>query len=237
MDGQGHFRPLRWAFLGLVSYAESLALQDRIRAAIRRGEQPDHLLLLEHPHVYTMGRSATPDDVLLDEPGRSSLGIEVAETDRGGKVTYHGPGQLVGYPIVDLNPDRRDVRRYVADLQAVLIGTLAHLGISARGGGDSETIGVWVGERKIASIGVHLSRWITTHGFALNVSTDLSLFQGIVPCGLSDVEMTSIQAEIGEAPPPEEVGTICAGEFARVFERSLEAAPVSEDLAQWAVNA
>ncbi len=237
MNARDRFRPLRWAFLGLVDYSDGVALQDRIRSAIRQGKQSDYLLLLEHPHVYTLGRSATPDDVLLDEPGRGDLGIEIAETDRGGRVTYHGPGQLVGYPILNLHPDRRDLRRYVADLQAVLIGTLACYGIRALGGTDPETIGVWVGDRKIASIGVHLSRWITTHGFALNVTTDLSLFDGIVPCGLPSVEMTSIRSEIGSAPSLEEVGRACASEFARVFDRSLEDALVSEDFPLWGTGA
>ena len=221
-------RPLRWAFLGLVSYAEGVALQERIRSAIRLGKQPDHLLLLEHSHVYTLGRSATPADVVLDALGRAGMGIEVAESNRGGQVTYHGPGQLVGYPILDLNPDRRDVRRYVRDLQAVLIRTLEHYGLTAHGGAESATVGVWVDERKIASIGVHLSRWITTHGFALNVTTDLSLFDGIVPCGLPGVVMTSIEAEVGSAPDLAEISRICAGEFAGVFERSLQAAAVAQ---------
>lgn len=222
--GSAPARPLRWAFLGRVSYAEGVALQERIRSAIRSGKQPDHLLLLEHPHVYTLGRSATPADVVLDDLGRAGLGIEVAASDRGGQVTYHGPGQLVGYPILDLSPDRRDVRRYVRDLQAVLIRTLENYGLTAHGGAESATVGVWIGERKIASIGVHLSRWITTHGFALNVATDLSLFDGIVPCGLPGVVMTSIEAEVGSAPDLEEISRICAGEFAGVFERSLQAA-------------
>lgn len=223
-------KTLRWAFLGQLSYSDGVALQERIRSAIRLGKEPDHLLLLEHPHVYTLGRSATPADVVLGDLGRADLGVEVAESDRGGQVTYHGPGQLVGYPILDLNPDRRDVRRYVRDLQKVLIRTLAHYGVTARGGTESATVGAWVGDRKIASIGVHLSRWITTHGFALNVTTDLSLFDGIVPCGLPGVVMTSIEAEVGSAPDLEEISRICAGEFARVFERSLQAAAVPKDL-------
>ena len=156
----------------------------------------------------------------------NSNAMPVYGIERGGRATYHGPGQLVGYPILDLNPDRRDVRRYVRDLQTVLIRTLEHYDLAAHGGAESATVGVWVGERKIASIGVHLSRWITTHGFALNVATDLSLFDGIVPCGLPGVVMTSIEAEVGSAPDLEEISGICAGEFARVFERSLQAAAV-----------
>lgn len=224
MADEGVNRPLRWAFLGRVGYAEAVALQERIREEIRTQAGPDHLLLLEHPPVYTLGRSASAADVVLDESDRARLGIGLEETDRGGKVTYHGPGQLVGYPILDLDPDRRDVRRYVRDLQAVLVETLGHWGISARGGDGPETIGVWVEDRKVASIGVHLSRWVTTHGFALNVSTDLSHFEGIVPCGLSGVAMTSMEAETGSAPAPREVSAVCARVFSRVFERSLVAA-------------
>lgn len=226
-DEAGVSRLLDWTFLGLVGYSEGVLLQERIRSEIQRGEQPDHLILLEHPHVYTLGRSATPGDVVLDDKSRAGLGIDVIESDRGGQVTYHGPGQLVGYPILDLNPDRRDVRRYVRDLQTVLIRTLSHYGIEAHGGEEAATVGVWVGDRKIASIGVHLSRWITTHGFALNVATDLALFEGIVPCGLPGVEMTSIEAEVGCSPGLEEVGRVCAREFAKVFERTLRVGTVS----------
>jgi lipoyl(octanoyl) transferase len=218
-------RPLHWAFLGRVSYPDGVLLQSRIRSAIRSGEVADHLLLLEHPHVYTLGRSASRADLVLDERERADLGVEVAEADRGGQVTYHGPGQLVGYPILDLNPDRRDVRRYVRDLQAVLVGILKRFEVDARGGETPERVGVWVEDRKIASIGVHLSRWITTHGFALNVATDLALFGGIVPCGLPGVAMTSIAAETGSAPDLEEVARICAFEFAGRFDRRLVPAP------------
>ena len=127
----------------------------------------------------------------------AARGVEVAECDRGGQVTYHGPGQLVGYPIVNLSPDRRDIRRYVRDLQEVLIRTLAGYGLAAEPRDGQEYIGVWVGEEKIASIGVHLSRWITTHGFALNVSTDLSYFARINPCGFEASVMTSMAAQLG----------------------------------------
>jgi lipoyl(octanoyl) transferase len=143
-------------------------------------------------------------------------------------VTYHGPGQLVGYPILDLSPDRRDLRRYVRDLQAVLVRTLAAFGIAARGG-EGERIGVWVrgagGERKIASLGIHLSRWRTTHGFALNVAPDLALFGGIVACGLLTVEMTSMARELGGAPELAAVATRTVEEFRAVFGRDLEPDP------------
>src|SRR3954462_13969895 len=190
-------RPLHWSWLGRVSYAEAVEMQHAARAALKAGEGPERFLLLEHPHVYTLGRNASAEDVLAGPEQLAALGVEVAECDRGGQVTYHGPGQLVGYPIVNLSPDRRDIRRYVRDLQEVLIRTLAGYGLAAEPRDGQEYIGVWVGEEKIASIGVHLSHWITTHGFALNVSTDLSYFAGIIPCGLHQVRMPSIERLTG----------------------------------------
>jgi lipoyl(octanoyl) transferase len=221
----GAARTLCWSCLGRVPYAEATEMQLAVRDALKRREGPERLLLLEHPHVYTLGRNASRADVLASPEQLRARGVEVVECDRGGQVTYHGPGQLVGYPIVDLSPDRRDVRRYVRDLQEVLIRTLADYGIAGRPGEEAAFIGVWVGERKIASIGVHLSRWITTHGFALNVSTDLSWFAGIVPCGLDQVEMTSIERLTGQAPAVSEVAAACARRFGEVFGRGLAADP------------
>jgi lipoyl(octanoyl) transferase len=212
-------RETRWSFLGRVPYAEAFALQVAVREELASGLGPERLLLLEHPHVYTLGRNASERDVLLVPSELAARGIEVAATDRGGQVTYHGPGQLVGYPILDLSPDRRDLRRYVRDLQEVLVRTLAGFGIEAAGG-QSE-IGVWVGRRKIASIGVHLARWRTTHGFALNVEPDLRLFGGIVACGLPEVEMTSIARESGRAISVEAVGAGVVRHFAQVFGRRM----------------
>ncbi len=214
-------RELHASFLGAVSYARGLELQLAAREALRRGEGPERLLLLEHPHVYTLGRNAGPADIVAPPEWLRARGIEVHECDRGGQITYHGPGQLVGYPIVDLNPDRRDVRRYVRDLEEVLIRTLSELGVGAgRRGGGSFT-GVWLGERKIASIGVHISRWLTSHGFALNVTTDLSYFAGIVPCGLTGVTMVSIESLTGQRPAVAIVARIAARRFAEVFQREL----------------
>jgi lipoyl(octanoyl) transferase len=207
-----------------VPYAEAVELQLTARSALKSGEGPERFFLLEHPHVYTLGRNATEEDVLAGPEWLRARGIEVAECDRGGQVTYHGPGQLVGYPIVNLSPDRRDVRRFVRDLQQVLIRTLAHYGVAAEGGEEQAFVGVWAGEEKIASIGVHLSRWITTHGFALNVSTDLSYFAGIIPCGLHQVRMTSIERLTGRAPALAEVAAVCARHFGDVFDRELVAA-------------
>jgi len=219
-------RDLHWSYLGRIPYGEAVELQLAVRDAVRHGTGPERLLLLEHPHVYTLGRNASAADVLASPEWLRACGVEVAECDRGGQVTYHGPGQLVGYPVVNLSPDRRDIRRYVRDLQQVLVRTLADYGVAAEPGESQAFIGVWAGKEKIASIGVHLSRWITTHGFALNVSTDLSYFAGIVPCGLSGLGITSIERLTGRAPSLPEIAAVCAGHFADLFGRRLvEAAP------------
>jgi len=227
---QAPARELRWSFLGRVPYGEAVVLQEELRQALRGGgpaaERAEHLLLLEHPHVYTLGRNASAADVLASPEWLRQRGIEVVESDRGGQVTYHGPGQLVGYPILDLSPDRRDVRRYVRDLEEVLIRTLAGFGIAAEVRPGTSFIGVWAGGEKIAAIGVHLSRWITTHGFALNVAPDLSLYAGIVPCGLRQEGVTSMARLLGAAPPLAAVAADLAGHFGEVFARQLvEAAP------------
>jgi len=218
-------REVRWSFLGRVPYREAVTLQEELRRTLRGGAAAEHLLLLEHPHVYTLGRNASAADVLASAAWLRQRGIEVEESDRGGQVTYHGPGQLVGYPILDLSPDRRDVRRYVRDLEEVLIRTLAGFGIAAEVRPGAALIGVWAGGEKIAAIGVHLSRWITTHGFALNVAPDLSLYAGIVPCGLRREGVTSMARLLGTAPPLAAVAARLAGHFADVFARRLVAAP------------
>jgi len=209
-----------WGFLGRVPYAEAGALQARLRDAVKAGEGDEHLLLLEHPHVYTLGRNAVAGDVLAPVAALADRGIEVHETDRGGQVTYHGPGQLVGYPIVNLSPDRRDVRRYMRDLEETLRRTLADYGVAAEARGGDE-LGMWVGGAKVASLGVHLKRWVTTHGFALNVTTDLDFFAGIVPCGLTGVTMTSIERLTGARPPLAEVAARHAAHFGALFEREM----------------
>lgn len=214
-------RELSWSYLGRVEYERAVELQLEARSRVQDGASPDVLLLLEHPPVFTLGRSANPEDVLLPAATLEQRGISVAECDRGGLATYHGPGQLVGYPIIDLNPDRRDLRKYVRDLQEVLVATLATLGIEAQGRMEQPEIGVWVGNQKIASIGVHLSRWVTTHGFALNVTTDLAMFGGIVACGMPTVKMTSIAELTGREVALEVVAELCAKQLGRVFNRQL----------------
>ena len=203
---------LRW--LGRVDYAAALQLQQQLAAARKQGEVSDHLLLLEHPHVITMGRNGHAENVLAGEEILARAGIAYFPTDRGGDVTYHGPGQLVGYPILDLRDWKRDVGAYVRAVEETIITTLAEYGIQA--GRIPKLTGVWVGERKIAAIGVHLSRWVTSHGFALNVSTDLSYFQYIVPCGLTR-PVTSMAA-LGVRASLEEVGAKLAAHFARIFD-------------------
>jgi lipoyl(octanoyl) transferase len=214
-------RSTTWAFLGRVPYRDAEALQHRLRESLLRGEAGESLLLLEHPHVYTLGRNAGPQDLLAGREWLTARGIEVAQCDRGGQVTYHGPGQLVGYPILDLSPDRRDIRHYVRDLMRSLVGVLAACGVPARPAASQEPIGVWTEEGKIASIGVHIRRWVTTHGFALNVSTDLSYFAGIVPCGLPSARMVSIESLTGRSFDLAEVATLAAERFGEAFGREM----------------
>jgi len=209
------------SYLGRVGYAEATALQERLARALKDGEPGalEQLLLLEHPPVITLGRNAHDADVLLDSAALRAIGMEIHRTDRGGQVTYHGPGQLVGYPILSLQPDRRDVARYLRDLEEVLIRTLARFGIAA--GRAPSLTGVWVGDEKIAAIGIHLSRWVTTHGFALNVETELSHFDLIVPCGLRSRGVTSMRKLLGRPVGLEDVAAALAPEFAAVFDRRM----------------
>ena len=200
--------------LGLVPYPEAWALQNRLADARRAGLAPDTLILLEHPHTYTIGRSGTRDHVFLTDSELAVRGITCVDVDRGGDVTYHGPGQLVGYPIFDLGP-QPDVGRYLRNLEDCLIETLADFGIAA--GRLSGYTGVWIGDRKIAAIGVKVSQGVTTHGFALNVSTDLSLFTHILPCGIPDKGVTSMALEVGRAPAMTEVEARVVAHFSNGF--------------------
>jgi len=209
--------------LGRIRYGDALAIQQQLAADRKQGLVSDQLLLLEHPHVITMGRNGRAENLLASDEVMERTGIEYFPTDRGGDVTYHGPGQLVGYPIMDLREWKRDVGAYVRALEQTIIDTLAEYGIEA--GRIPKLTGVWVGDRKIAAIGVHLSRWVTSHGFALNVSTDLSYFQYIVPCGLTK-PVTSM-AGLGVRASWEEVGRRLAPHFARNFECEISVeAPV-----------
>lgn len=205
----------RW--LGRVDYAAAGALQERLVAERRRGEAGDTLLLLEHPPVITFGRGASRANLVADQAELARRGIALHESGRGGDVTYHGPGQLVGYPVIALPAGRRDAHRYLRDLEQALIRTAAGYGIRARR--IAGLTGVWVGDEKLAAIGVRLSTgWITSHGFALNVSTDLRDFETIVPCGISDRGVTSLARLLPAAPPLAEVARRVAGEVAAVFD-------------------
>ena len=204
--------------LGLMRYSDALAIQRDLVERRKRGEIPDQFLIVEHPHVITMGRNGRMDNVLAAPEILKRAGIEFYHTDRGGDVTYHGPGQIVGYPVFDLREWKRDVVAYVRGLEQVLIETLAGFGIeSERSKGAT---GVWCERGKIAAIDVHVSRWVTSHGFALNVETDLNYFRYIVPCGLTR-PVTSMRA-IGCPASRAQVIAAVADAFARVFERDLK---------------
>lgn len=194
-------------------------MQESAVNSLRSGEGDEQLLLLEHPHVFTLGRGADSANILARADQLESLSIEVHETGRGGDVTYHGPGQLVGYPIINLKPDRCDVHRYVRDIEEMLIRSIAELGI--KGERIAGLTGVWVGNEKIAAIGVRIARWITSHGFALNVNTDLDYFQMIVPCGITDKGVTSVSRLLVQPLDMNDVARIVARHFAEVFERDI----------------
>ena len=204
--------------LGLIGYESALATQKETEQAVKLGTQPDTLLLLEHPHTLTIGRRGDSSAVLLDAAQLERRNVTVFETNRGGKVTYHGLGQLVGYPIIKLSPDREDVHRYMRDLEEVLIRTMADFGIDAfRIDGLT---GVYTTRGKIAAIGVHIARWITTHGFALNVNTDLSYFNFIIACEGEPV--TSMEQLLGSETPLSEVEDRIVARFAEVFAMRVE---------------
>ena len=209
-----------YRYFGRTAYAEALALQQSLHDSRKRNEISDTLLLLEHPHVITLGRAANRANILVDEQTRTEKNIELFETGRGGDVTYHGPGQLVGYPIISLAPDAQDVRRYVRNIQEVLIRTACDFGVEAepRGG---EHVGVWVGDDKLAAIGIRLSRWVTMHGFAFNVTTNLDYFNFIVPCGIADHGVTSLEKILGEKIALEAVAESVVNHFGDVFEREM----------------
>jgi lipoate-protein ligase B len=211
---------------GTTPYAAALAEQRDLAAARSQNAIPDVLLLLEHDEVVTLG---TRTDAALEVPDRDVLtraGIEVVEAARGGRATYHGPGQLVGYPILDLRPFGRDVRRYVELLEETLIGALADLGVPAEVREGQDVVGVWTTSgRKIASLGIHVANWITTHGFALNVANDLSRFSLFTPCGLVDAEFTSVSAELGRQVSRAEAEEAFVRRFGGVFGFHFEALP------------
>jgi lipoyl(octanoyl) transferase len=201
--------------LGRVPYARGLELQQELVAQRQAGRIPDQLLLLEHDPVFTLGRNARAANVLLPAGTLRERGFEVFETGRGGDVTYHGPGQVVGYPILELPADRRDVHRYVRDLEEVMLRTCADYGLQASR--VEGLTGAWLGDEKIGAIGVRIARWVTSHGFAFNVGTDLQAFELIVPCGIRGRGVTSLERQLGRKLPLEQVEDRIAANFAAVF--------------------
>src|ERR1700734_2756357 len=210
--------------LGLISYAAAYALQQQVVVARKRGDLSDVLLLCEHPHVITLGRNGKTANLRASDRLLAQMNVDFCETDRGGDITYHGPGQIVGYPILDLTEHRRDVRWYVQLLEEMMIRTSAEFGIAARRVEGRH--GRWVDTaaddaEKLAAIGVHLSRWVTSHGFAYNVSTDLRYFDLIVPCGLSGKRATSLEKILGRAVQPESVKATLTNIFSHVFDYEM----------------
>ena len=205
--------------LGRLGWRQAFRIQQQFVEERKRGEGCDRLLFVEHPHVVTMGRNAKEHHVLASPRVLERAGIDLVETDRGGDATYHGPGQLVGYPILDLREWRRDVRAYFRAIEQLLIDALATLGVEASGNQEPGHEGVWVGGAKLAAIGIHISRWITSHGFALNVDTDLSYFHYIVPCGL-DKPVCSLRS-LGSTAGRDQVQQAIAASFAKTFKYEL----------------
>lgn len=213
--------------LGVMPYAEALRVQEDAVKARRAGEVPDTLFLVEHPHVITLGSSSHPEHVLVDAAERARRGIELFDTGRGGDVTYHGPGQLVAYPILDLKPDRKDLHAYLRDLESVVMDVVQSYGVPAERS-EGQT-GVWTPGGKIAAIGVRVSSgWITSHGLALNVRTDLAYFGTIVPCGIADRDVTSLERELGRQVPMAEVEEALVEAFVERFGAELDELPVPD---------
>lgn len=205
--------------LGLLDYQQAFALQDRLLEERIAGNIPDHLLLLEHPATLTLGRTDDVNNLLVPEAVLKERGVAIYPTDRGGSITWHGPGQLVGYPIIDLGERDRDIHKYIRGLEEVIICTLRAFSISA--GRDEKHVGVWVGGEKIAAIGVKVKKWVTKHGFAINVNSDLSHFSLINPCGITDKGVTSMADILGHEVPMADVREKAIDMFAEVFDMSV----------------
>ncbi|MFI5283503.1 MAG: lipoyl(octanoyl) transferase LipB [Candidatus Dormibacterales bacterium] len=220
------YRTVRACWLGSVPYRQAWDLQERLVGALRDGSGTDALLLLEHPHVFTLGKAAAPDHLLWPESERTRRGVEVVWSDRGGEATYHGPGQLVGYPVLDLAHFDLTIPQYVDALERTLISYLRELGIDSTPGEPGLT-GVWSRGEKVAAIGIKLNRSVVSHGFALNVCTDLSYFDGIVPCGHLDKRPTSIEAIAGGAIPVDVAARGCAAHFAAAMGAELDWVPAA----------
>jgi len=217
---------VRASWLGSVPYREAWDLQAELVRERRTGEGQDTLLLLEHPHVFTMGKAASPEHLLWDEEERARRRVEVVWSDRGGEATYHGPGQLVGYPVVDLQHLGLTIPDYLARLEQSLIAYLGELGVAAEPGAPGLT-GVWRDGEKLAAIGIKLNRSVVSHGFALNLTTDLGYFDGIVPCGHAELRPTSVEAATGRSLPTAAAAEGYARHFAAGFRTSLDWVPAN----------
>ena len=215
---------------GPIPFGPACQLQRRLVESRKSGAIPDVLLICEHPHAITLGRNASRANLLASESLLARKGVELHETDRGGDVTYHGPGQIVGYPILDLAEHRRDVRWYVAQLEELMIRASTDFGLAAHRveGQRGAWLDALTGEEKLGALGVHLSRWVTSHGFAYNVSTDLSYFDLIVPCGIAGKPATSLERALGRAVPMQEVRERLTARFGDVFERQLQAVALDD---------
>ncbi len=208
-------RSLNYCDLGFIDYKEAWELQKEVLELRLNSKVSDVLFLLEHPHTYTLGKIADKKNLVASQEYLNKNNVSVYEIDRGGDITYHGPGQIVGYPIINLNQWQNDTHKYLRALEELIIQTCSYYGLkSAR---VPKYTGVWLDERKIAAIGIKVSRWITMHGFAFNVNTDLSLFSGIIPCGISDKEVTSLQKELNREIEIDEVKTLLVKNFKEIF--------------------
>ena len=212
--------PLLVSNIGRTPYVDAWRLQQKIWTLRHEDAIQDILLLTEHEHVYTLGKSADDNHLLASQEELKISGTDVFQIDRGGDITYHGPGKIVGYPIIDLNNYYLDIHRYLRSLEEVVIHTLSAFGIMA--GREKDMTGVWVNNEKIAAIGVKVSRWVTMHGFALNVNTDLSKFERIIPCGIFHKGVTSMQRVLGREIQFEAVKKVIANSFAEVFNRQIK---------------
>ncbi len=212
-------KKLTYCDLGTIDYKDAWDLQKNLLNSRHKNEIDDNLLLLEHPHTYTLGKTADRNNLIAQDQFLDQNKISVYDIDRGGDITYHGPGQIVGYPIIDLTSWKEDTHKYLRALEEVIIKTCAKYNITA--GRNLEYTGVWVEDKKIAAIGIKVSRWITMHGFAFNVNTDLSLFDGIIPCGIKDKNITSLQNELGITIDIKEVNSAILKNFTEVFDYSL----------------
>lgn len=204
--------------LGIIDYQEAWELQQQVFQLRVDGKIEDILFLLEHPNTYTLGKTANKDHLVGSKPFLENHGVKVYEIDRGGDITFHGPGQIVGYPIIDLNNWERDTHKYLRAIEDVIMKTCSDYGL--RASRNSEYTGVWAGNKKIAAIGIKVSRWITMHGFAFNINTDLSLYDGIIPCGIQDKGVTSIETELGKSIDLQEVKEKVVSHFSEVFDYS-----------------